>query len=57
MKKFICDYCEQEMYSPWMTIQITGSSTWHFCWKCAERYLAAAREMEEANEEEKEAEE
>ena len=51
MKRYYCDYCEGEMMSPWMTIQITELSTWHFCWKCAERYLAALREMEETKEE------
>ena len=54
MKKFICDFCEQEMRSPWMTIHFTESSTWHFCWKCAERFLAAIKEMEERKEEKNE---
>ena len=53
MKKFICDYCEQEMWCPWMTIHITESSTWHYCEKCAMLFLEVFQEMEERKEEEK----
>ena len=55
MKKYICDYCEEEMRRPWVTIHFTELSTWHFCWKCAEsaeRFLASIKEMEERKEEE-----
>lgn len=53
MKKYFCDYCEQEMMSPWMTIHITESSTWHYCQKCAMKFLEVFQEMEEKKEEEK----
>lgn len=54
MKKFFCDCCEKEMWIPWMTIQIDELSPYHYCRMCAERFLTAIKEMEEANEEEKE---
>lgn len=50
MKKYFCDFCEQEMLSPWLTIQIDDSVILHYCRKCAERILAAIQEMEERKE-------
>ena len=53
MRRYFCDYCEQEMLSPWLTIQIDDSVILHYCRNCAEIILAAIQKMEETKEEEK----
>lgn len=54
MKRYFCDYCEQEIRIPLMTIKVKDRMTLHlhYCRECSMKFLEAFQKMEERKEEE-----